>query len=301
MAPAAHLAPECVVGVDFSGAADAGRRIWLSTGTLGDQGLRVGSCTPAERLPGSAPDRAPCLQALRAFLRCLGSAIVGLDFPFGLPRSLVDEPSWSEFVLGFPGRFPDLTAFQAHCRRGGRELRRRTDCEARTPFSPYNLRLFRQTYYGIREVLHPLVGEGSARVRPMQPGLPGRPQLVEICPASTLKMLEVYRPYKGGKPGHCQARRTILRTLEVRGMRLGSKALRRVVLADAAGDALDSVCAAFAAWKAATSPLPEPMDEDYALEGYVYSGVDRLSTVSSALAGHGGSRRPRDTKTVVAR
>ncbi len=94
----------------------------------------------------------------------------GFDFPFGLPAALVSESSWETFVLRFPDRYPDVTGFRQARREaaGGREWKRRTDLESKTPFSPYNLRLFRQTYYGIRDLLHPMIAAGLASVVTVQ-------------------------------------------------------------------------------------------------------------------------------------
>ena len=87
------------------------------------------------------------------------NAVFGLDFPFGLPISLVKEHAWDEFIMAFPSSFPNPDDFKKKCfsKAGNQELRRRTDCEAHTPFSPYNLRLYKQTYYGISKVLFPLI------------------------------------------------------------------------------------------------------------------------------------------------
>ena len=52
---------ERVYGVDFSGARDAGRRIWLAEGRVGGGRLRVESCYPAEELPGSGRAQGPRL------------------------------------------------------------------------------------------------------------------------------------------------------------------------------------------------------------------------------------------------
>jgi hypothetical protein len=178
-----------IYGVDFSGASDAGKTIWLAGGIVHGADLRIDECTQAKDLPGSSASRDECLAALGRFIAGSGASAFGLDFPFGLPRPLVRQPSWQDFVLAFPDEYPRAEAFRESCRQaaGGRELKRLTDRQSATPFSPYNLRLFRQTYYGIRDLLHPLVRQGAASVRPMQPVEPDRPWILEICPASTLK------------------------------------------------------------------------------------------------------------------
>lgn len=268
--------PRQVYGVDFSGAADAGRAIWIATGEAEAGRLRITACRRGEELPGSARERSCCLAALRAFIGGQAGAVFGLDFPFGLPRPLVAERSWPEFVLALAGRHASPEAFREECRRraGGREWRRRTDGEMATPFSPYNLRLYRQTYYGICGLLAPLVREQQACVLPVQPPEPGKPWLLEICPASLLKREHLYVPYKGRSAGAAGARAEILAGLERRGaLAVASPALRARLIQDAGGDALDSVLAALAAFRALGAPASlSPGDcADYALEGRVYA------------------------------
>jgi hypothetical protein len=201
-------------------------------------------------------------------------AALGLDFPFGLPQALVGYHDWESFVLAFPYDYPDPEAFLGFCRQTaqGRELRRLTDVTARTPFSPYNIRLYRQTYYGLRDVLHPLVRKNRACVLPMEEPAKDKPWLLEICPASTLKQEGLYTPYKGNDDRCRSARRHILQALERKSIAIREQALRARILLDAGGNALDSVIAALATFRALdTSLAPEvECSGAYAVEGYVY-------------------------------
>jgi hypothetical protein len=148
-----------IYGVDFSGAAKAGNKIWITSGVIEGKALRVEACHRAADLPGSSQDRDRCLAALRDFIRQGEASAFGLDFPFGLPRALIQEDCWEDFIFSFSNRYPDPEAFREACRAvaGGSELKRVTDRESHTPFSPYNIRLYRQTYFGIRDVLGPLL------------------------------------------------------------------------------------------------------------------------------------------------
>jgi hypothetical protein len=265
-----------VYGVDFSGAKDAGRRIWIASGTMVEETLLIEMCRPAQDLPGSSKEREQALWALRELIVSENRSAVGLDFPFGLPQKLVDHDHWEPFVLAFPRDYPSPEAFRKACREAadGREVRRLTDEDARTPFSPYNIRLYRQTYYGIRHLLHPLVLNNQACVLPMQEPAEDRPWLLEICPASTLKARGLYRPYKGKEDRHHIARQHILGALERQRITIQEEELRSVIVHDAGGDALDSVIAALATFEALRTPLPAGVKEDevYAVEGYVYVG-----------------------------
>lgn len=262
--------PRRVHGVDFSGAANAGKKIWITSGVIEDCALRIEDCRRAEALPRSRKDRDQCLTALRDFIRREHASVFGLDFPFALPRELIKENSWEDFVLSFPDRYPNPEEFRKTCRAGAhnRELRRVTDKESDTPFSPYNLRLYRQTYFGIRDVLGPLVQDHLVCVLPMQSVLPGRPWILEVCPASTLKRQNLYKPYKGGSKKHYAARMRILEALEGTGvLPVPEPTLRPSILDNRDGDALDSVIAAFATFRALRNPA---CNENYALEGYVF-------------------------------
>ena len=272
--------PRRVHGVDFSGAVNAGDAIWIAGGAVTSRGLELEDCRPASRLPGGTRARDGALAALRNWIAAQGEAAIGLDFPFGLPWPLSrGYNNWEAFVRAFPSRHLSAEAFRAHCRvrAGGRELRRETDLVARTPFSPYNLRMYRQTWHGIRQVLAPLVAAEAVCVPPMQTLRPDRPWLLEICPASTLKRMGLYRPYKGKTRPHRAMRREILAHLQAAaGLRLPA-ALRGVILADRGGDALDSVIAAVTARlllrgaSAALFPaLPPSVARKAALEAWVY-------------------------------
>ncbi len=277
------LAGRPLVGVDFSGAADAGRRLWVAEGRLDAGGrLTLLNCRPARELPGGGLSPPQALAALRAFLLTQPDAAVGVDVPFGVPAALMGEEEWLPFVLAVARRWSTPQAFRAACRAaaGGRELRRLTDREAGTPFSPYNLRLYRQTYFALALLLAPLVAAGEACVLPLQSPRAGRPWLLEVCPAVTLRRLGLYRPYKGPSPALAAAREALVTGLQERaGLMLPDPELARLLVADPGGDALDSVVAALAVARALQQPggLLGPLAEAgpeaqtlYRREGYVY-------------------------------
>ena len=239
-----------VIGVDFSGARQAGDHIWIATGTQTGGRLSLESCRPARELPGGGRDRQSALAALRTFLASERRAAAGLDFPFSLPAPLIQETRWEDFLRAFPGRYADAETLRAACRVAaeGRELKRRTDRAAKVPFSAYNLRLYRQTHAGIAELLLPLVESDAARVVPMQAPASGKALLAEICPASLLKRLDVYRSYKGRGGTLRDVRRALLKTLKDNGLvNEPDKSLAQRAIEDPGGDALDAVLAAVAA------------------------------------------------------
>lgn len=257
-----------VYGVDFSGAVDAGKRIWIAEAVASDGLLSVSALDPARRLPGSGVGRRPALRALRRLIAERPGAVVGIDVPFGLPAALVGQATWLDFLRWFVGRYPDADAFRAACWAAAaqKELKRDTDRSARTPFSAYNLRLYRQTFFALDELIGPLVLAKEAVALPMQPRTAARTTLVEVCPASTLKAHERYAPYKRAE--HASGRARIVEWLARTTPLVIPAELRSVAVADANGDAVDALVAAGAAWRASRAvPSSDPL---HRLEGLVY-------------------------------
>jgi hypothetical protein len=269
---------EQIYGIDLSGAQDTGSRIWIAEGIPDGGRLMVSECYRAKDLPNSGNGIKDCLPALVEFIKSSRKGVFGFDFPFSLPSPLIKEKTWKEFVLAFPKRYKTPEAFREACREsnGGREMKRRTDVESRTPFSPYNLRLFRQTYYGISKVLFPLVHAGSACVLPFDKPVAGKPWILEVCPASTLKhLMEKGVPsYKGPAKSKRENRRQILTVVKGKGVTFGKDAaLEDKIIANKGGDALDSVIAALAAFKTIQNVdalIPED-NGNWKTEGYVYA------------------------------
>jgi hypothetical protein len=271
--------PAAIYGIDFSGALNAGRKIWISLAGIKEGALEIRDCFRGLSLPNSGKRLPDCLSALVTFIASHKNSIFGLDFPFGVPRAMVENfgcETWTGFIAAFPEKFLSPKQFQRDCKEvlGNREVKRTTDRESATPFSPYNLRLFKQTYFGITGVLYPLLKNGSACVIPMQEVSGDKPLILEICPRSTLlKEKIVAKKYKGKSKEHGENRRYILKRLLEKQV-IVPKQLRRVILDDTAGDALDSVIAAYSASQALfnpTFPFPPGWKRDYAIEGYVYS------------------------------
>ena len=262
-----------VYGVDFSGANDAGKKIWIARGIIEEDMLLITECFQAEDLPGSGRDRKSSLTALKEFTSEQKDSIFGLDFPFGIPSVLVKEESWDKFVLSFRVTYTSPWEFRKECRSasGGKELKRFTDFKTKTPFSPYNLRLYRQTYFGIRDVLGPLIRNYAVCVLPMQEPLPDRAWVLEICPASTLKREKLSLSYKGRGEEHRITRVRILDSIEKTGvLKIKGSSLRVTIVDNSGGDALDSVIAAFATFRALRNGFVFDRNSPYDLEGWVY-------------------------------
>jgi hypothetical protein len=274
-----------IYGVDFSGAKDAGKRIWIARGIAEGRKLRIEGCCQASSFPGAGNDRNSCLAALRDFIAREKNSIFGADFPFGLPDKVIQElfkvVTWAEFVRDFYETFSSPENFRKTCWKaaGSSELKRITDKYSKTPFSPYNLRVCYQTYYGIHDILYPLVSADRARVLPMQSVERGKTIIIEICPASTLKQLEkqpngknLYKTYKGKE--YRNQRLQIVDALMKTNLISIPDSIRTIALNDNGGDALDSIIAAYSTFYASCKHFAvedkKDCKKDYHLEGYVF-------------------------------
>lgn len=251
---------DVIFGVDFSGARDAEQRIWLARGLPRDGALHIDACAPLSAWCAGIRGPEQAAVALRKLIEGHRRAAFALDFPFGLPGAVLEDGvGWRRFVATFRADHPDPEHFREHCRgrAGAAEPRRETDRAAATPFCPFNLRIFRQTYHGIAHVLAPLVAANRASVPPMLPLHGHKPWLLEICPASTLKGMGIYRRYAGYKQNGPQSRRRrerILARIAAAGPVTLAHGLKGKILADAGGDALDSVIAACTAFRLLQAP-----------------------------------------------
>lgn len=270
--------PHRYVGIDFSAASkDGGRKTWIAEGTADDSGLTILRLFPAASLPNSGPDRDTMLPALRRYITETRNSLIGLDFPFSLPVALMDGDDWPSFAAHLGARFADPEAFRDWCRHrsNGREWRRRCDIEARTPFAAYNLRIYRQTYWGIVGILAPLAAGRRVAIAPVD--CPRRTAdatdtstLAEICPASTLKRLDCYGSYKGTKNEHARARHAIVQRLVREGCRI-SPSMSAMAVENRGGDALDALAGCFTAWRIRRDGVAlTPRDEIDRIEARVF-------------------------------
>lgn len=104
----------------------------------------------------------------------------------------------------------------------------------------------------------------------MQPPAPGQTWLLEICPASTLKWLGHYAPYK--RRDAASVREGLLNTLTRDGRVEVSNAVRDAVIRDHKGDALDSVIAAITTWRVLPDAAAMRVESGSlaAIEGHVF-------------------------------
>lgn len=246
-------------------------------------------------LPGSGVHREECLPAIRKFLesrlqecRSEGKMLwVGVDSAMSVAKELTTgHDTWQSWLYYVKGNHAHPEMFREECihraaRNGSKEPKRTCDYDAKTPFAPQNLRMYRQTYYAMTELAWPFIEQGIGAVVPMMDPCMDKINIFECCPASLLKHSNkaLYKPYKGRTKEHYSARQAILQALLTGTMmqvpiQFIDPKLKQMLLKDAGGDALDAIlCAACLASCAGIGPLPRPRipwKERFSEEGCVY-------------------------------
>jgi hypothetical protein len=261
-----------IFGVDFSGAKTACNKIWLSRGEVAGTRLCILECYPLSEANSAKLSREHCLHILLCLICSSKCSIFGMDFPFGIPFQLMQGRSWEEFIRDFPQLYVNEDEFRDINRKlsGNVELKRSTDKEVKAPFCVYNLRLYRQTYYGIRDIIRPLVISDAASILPLQFLRADVPWLMEICPASTLKKEGLYSPYKGKGAKEKATREHILDRLAKKALDVPED-IRDKALQNSDGDALDSIIAAYSVFCVRNMLVPETtIGEPYLKEGFTF-------------------------------
>ena len=279
-----------IYGVDFSGAKEAGRNIWIAHarragGNGGDGRLELLELSSLERLCGTCA-REPALKDLVSRIAASDRALWGMDLPFGLPVELFDArfrwPAQLKLTREWEGDAYSLGVWcceRAKRLGGPMHIRRTTDTDAKAPFDGYHYRIIYQTFHGMRDVLAPLSRTRGTVILPFHyPRLRrARRVLLESCPSSTLKRWGVphqnYKQPAGGPltPLRRRTRRAILSAL-ARHIEIGD-GHRRAIMRNGGGDALDAVIAACGAWEAfrAADHRAIARHPRYPREGYLYA------------------------------
>ncbi len=266
-----------LVGCDFSSSPTRRKPIVLALGQL------AGGRVLLARL-----ERLDSLAAFGAWLAQPQSWIGGFDFPFGLPRELVETLGWPlqwrECIAHYAGLTrPEIRAtFSAFCDArpvGGKFAHRAFDRQAGS--SPSMKWVNPPVAYMLHAAL-PLLLAAGAHLPGLHPGDPARVAL-EAYPGLLARELIGNRSYKADDrarqtPERLIARKDLLHALELGATRLGlrlklTNAQRDTLIQDASGDSLDAVlCLVQAAWAARHGAprygLPEIVDP---LEGWIVS------------------------------
>lgn len=239
-------------GVDFSGA-DAGGAAKIRAVTR-DLGAPAAPVASMGRL-----DRRALVRAILASRDDGRAHLWRVDAPMSLPAEIAREfgvdGDWMELARWMQGLgSPRLWRTEVRARTR-REPRRACDDAFSTPMSPLNLRVFKQTWTFVCEVLLPLA-EAGVRVDPCVPGQPGgRVTVCEGCPASVLHAVGwPRRGYKGGGEPPARVRAEIVRSLRATGM-VVPEPLAAEAVRDEQGDLLDALVLALPPFATVTPPV----------------------------------------------
>ena len=266
-----------LVGCDFSSTPTRRKPIVLAWGTA--SGGRV-QLTRLEKLES--------LAAFAEWLRAPQSWIAGFDFPFGLPRELVEHLGWPTQWRECLRHYASLTrpqirdTFAAYCDArpaGAKFAHRRFDRRAGS--SPSMKWVNPPVAYMLHAAV-PLLLDAGVDIPGLHTGDPQRVAL-EAYPGLLAREILERRSYKSDDkakqtPERLIARKDLLTALEQGRTRLGLRlklthAQHDALVQDASGDSLDAVlCLVQAAWAAQQGAprfgLPEHLDP---LEGWIVS------------------------------
>lgn len=264
-----------LVGCDFSSTPTARKPIVLSFGS------RRGDVVLLQRL-----ERLNSLAAFGDWLKAEGDWIGGFDFPFGLPRELVEHLGWPLTWRQCLAHYASLTreqiraTFAAFCDArpaGGKFAHRAFDKRAGS--SPSMKWVNPPVAYMLHAAL-PLLIEAGVHMPGLHAGDPRRVAL-EAYPGLLARELIERRSYKSDEKAKHTAQRLIARKdlltrLENGDTRLNLRlklthAQRDALVEDASGDSLDAVlCMVQAGWSEREGPpaygLPADLDP---LEGWI--------------------------------
>jgi hypothetical protein len=266
-----------LLGCDFSSTPTRRKPVLLALGE--ESGARV-QLTRIERFE--------TLAAFGEWLRQPQEWIGGFDFPFGLPRALVEHLGWPTDWRACMAHYAGLTrpqireTFAAYCAgrpAGSKFAHRRFDKRAGS--SPSMKWVNPPVAYMLHAAV-PLLLQAGVHIPGLHEGDPRRVAL-EAYPGLLARELIARRSYKSDEKAKQTADRLIARkdlitALEQGRSRLGLRlklthAQRDALAEDASGDSLDAVlCLVQAAWAARQGAprygLPEDLDP---LEGWIVS------------------------------
>lgn len=246
-------------GVDFSGADSGGAaKIRVVHRDLGAPRAAV--------VAGGQFDRTALVRAVDASTRDGRAHLWRVDAPMGMALATIRE-------LGLAEEWRTVAAWMSEC--GGarpwrsrvrdttrREPRRVCEQAMATPMASMNLRIFKQTWTFVCEVLLPLA-ESGVTIAPVLPR-PGAPVTVcEGCPASVLAAKGwAKRGYKGDGAGPATVRADLVRALRHEGMNI-PQPLAEAAIADREGDQLDALILV-------SEPFQTVVPREAMVEGWVY-------------------------------
>lgn len=264
-----------VTGIDFTSRPTRRKPITVALGQVAHGSVRL-----------TRVDTHDDFESFAAWLRAPGEWVGAFDFPFGLPRELVETLGWPTEWLALMRHYAGLsreeirTTFAAFCdaRPVGGKFAHRA-CDGPAGSSPS----MKWVNPPVAYMLHagvPLLIDAGVQMPGLHSGDASRVAL-EGYPGMLARELLGTRSYKADDrarqtPERLIARKDLIEWLEQGRSRLGVRlrvthAQRDALVADASGDRLDAVlCMLQAAWAAQQSRYGMPAEID-PLEGWIAS------------------------------
>ncbi|WP_424014783.1 DUF429 domain-containing protein [Halorubrum xinjiangense] len=261
-----------VVGIDFSGAKNAGKHIWISTGTESSGVLQISNCEKASDFFAVKNDKRKIFTELVDWIDSLNNTTIGIDFPFGVPEIIAevvfDAKSWLKFVDSshWSGLTPDR--FRQQCVNFSKSELRDTDAMHRAD-CPHSIRIYKQTFHGIRDILKPLIQRGVS-IAPMVNR--GNTTVLETYPAATLARengLFATR-YKSRASTRDRRKHNVHALSNLSDLDISSVP-RNKIIDNKGGDAMDSLVASLATFRASTNSSPFNVSPQNLIEGHIYA------------------------------
>lgn len=252
-----------IIGADVSASGSNGwNHTWITRGTVDEEAVALEEPIPAAELSGSPRSRGAMYRALRRELLSYdGPVVAGLDFPFSLPEAIVVEDDWHEFLEAFPTHFSGAGDFQETCHDRSqlqtdgerKEIKRRCD-DRFGGLCAYNRFIYRLTYFGVQDLLRPLVLSEQVTVWPFSNETrSAETTLVETYPAATLQQRlgvdsETYKDENDDPAFRREVTESILGRESVSYAGEPDE-LFDLIRSDSKADAFDSLVAAFSTFK----------------------------------------------------
>ena len=230
---------EKILGVDFSGSKRPANKIALAELETKDVLILKKVYLLSDLKPLGNP-YAVLVSVIAKF------SITGLDAPLGLPYSSIEIDSYEELLKLFSDKFETAEQLYAHGKKFKKEPKREAETVAGVPFSAYNLRLYRQTWNAIAQVVRPLVWEHNFSIAGAMNRK--RKMLLEACPASYWKKIaRLNASYKGKSTALLKERENKLNYLINQEQLCVLKGQKEKIIQNTDGDLLDAVtCAVIA-------------------------------------------------------
>lgn len=229
-----------ILGVDFSGAKDYVKRIWLTELGLHEHGFEYKWSKPLANL-GTEANYSNLVNYISNF-----QGSIGIDAPLSIPGlSRADYSSW---MNDFMHAMPSAETFRSALKEkwNGKELKRTVEKEVGAPFSVVNLRFYRQADAMFRYVIPDVILRKCTNLSPFFGSESALNTLYEVCPSAFLKANygKLFSPYKGNGAVEAENRKGLLLNLMDSYQLKLNKEQQIAFIQNKGGDAIDSLISA---------------------------------------------------------